>query len=142
VTKSLATLIKLQKTRVDEQRLLLAKLQEQVEAIEKAILVLKEDQEQQRVLLEREPSAGLTYGDYLDESLKKKKALEKRKTAAVMAVNLTRDRLAEVFEEQKRYELAEKNRIEEEEREEQRQETHTLDEVGSVSFIRGKKGRR
>ena len=139
---NLATLIKLQKTRVDEQRLLLAKLHEQLENIENTIRTLMEEQEQQRALLKREPSANLTYGEYLESSLKKLKLLEAQKTTAIMAVNLARDRLAEVFEEQKRYEIAEKARLEEEEREQQRQETQTLDEIGSIGFIRGKKKRK
>jgi len=137
--KSLAALIKLQKTRVDEQRLLLSKLQEQLDRLDGAIEALKIDQEKQRDLLGREPDAGLTYGQYLDATLKKRKKLERDRVAIAMAVNLARDKLAEVFEEQKRYEIAERNRLEEEEREEQRQERLTLDEIGSIVFIRKKK---
>lgn len=139
--KSLATLIKLQKTRVDEQRLVLAKMQEQLALILGHIEALQSEQEEQRNLLHTNPELAMTYGDYVKVALKKMELLEKKRRTAEIAVSAALEKLAEVFEEQKRYELAEQNRIEEEEREQQRRETHTLDEVGSVSFIRKKKRR-
>lgn len=140
--KSLATLIKLQKTKVDEQRIILMKMQEQLEIICGKIQALIEEQAQQKKLIHQEPSLALTYGEYVKVALKKMEELEKRKRAAEIAVSLAHDKLAEVFEEQKRYELAEKNRLEEEEREEQRRETHVLDEVGSISFTRKMKRKK
>lgn len=137
--KSLATLIKLQKTRVDEQRLLLAKMQEHLATINDAILELKKQQIEQQNLLHKDPSMGLTYGEYLKKAFKKAEDLEKKRKTAEYAVHLALEKLAEVFEEQKRYEIAEKNRQEEEEREELHRETQTLDEVGSVGFIRNKR---
>ena len=137
--KSLATLIKLQKSKVDEQRILLTKLQKQLVDIENQIQTLMDEQLQQRELLVKEPTMAMTYDSYLKECLKRMEALEKRKKTVIYAVGIARDKLGELFEEQKRYELAEQNRIEEEEAEEQRRETHTLDEVGSVGFIRSKK---
>lgn len=136
--KSLATLIKLQKTKVDEQRLMLSKLQEQLSLIIGQIQTLQEEQEQQRILLHENPDLSLTYGDYVKKCLKRMELLDKKKRSAEYAVNLARDKLAEVFEEQKRYEIAEQNRLDEEAQEEQRRETITLDEVGSVSFVRKK----
>jgi len=137
--KSLATLIKLQKTHVDEQQLVLAKMREQLALVVAQVEALCDEQEQQRQLLHENPDLSLTYGEYVKNVIKKMEVLEKKKKAAEYAVDIAHQRLAEVFEEQKRYELAEQNRIEEEEREQQRRETHTLDEVGSISFIRKKK---
>lgn len=136
---SLVTLIKLQKTKVDEQRVLLANLQKQLTDIQSQMDALVEQQAQQAAMLRQEPSLAINYDLYLKESIKRLEALEKRKRTMELAVGLARDKLAELFEEQKRYELAEKARLEEEEAEEQRRETHVLDEVGSVSFIRKKK---
>lgn len=137
--KSLATLIKLQKTRVDEQRLVLAKMQEQLTLVLYRIEELEAEQEAQRQLLHQDSSYALTYGEYVKRALMQREGLERNRRAAEYAVKLAHDKLAEFFEEQKRYEIAEQNRIEEEEREEQRRETHTLDEVGSISYIRHKK---
>lgn len=139
--KSLATLIKLQKTRVDEQRMLVARLQDQLASIEAGLAALRAQQEQQRVLVRELPEMALTYGEYVKTSLQQEALLMKKRRTAEMAVNAALDKLAELFEEQKRYELAERNRIEEEEREEARRETITLDEVGSIGFTR-KKGKK
>lgn len=137
--KSLATLIKLQKTRVDEQRLVVAKMQEQLAIILQQIADLEAEQECQRILLHQDSSFALTYGEYVKRALRQREGLERKKKAAEYAVQLALDKLAEVFEEQKRYEIAEQNRLEQAAQEEQRRETQMLDEVGSVSFIRKKK---
>ena len=140
--KSLATLIKLQKTRVDEQRLIVAKMQEQLSIVLMQIDRLRDEQEQQKALLHEHPTYALTYGDYVKRTLREMEGLQRKRKAAELAVSFALEKLAEVYEEQKRYELAEQNRIEEEEREEQQRERHTLDEVGSVSFIRKRKGEK
>jgi len=136
--KSLATLIKLQKSYVDEQRLLVVKLQEQLAKIEADIERLKKEKEEQKKLVEKNPEWGLTYGSYIKKALAQMALYEKKRKTAEIAVNLSLDKLAELFEEQKRYEIAEENRIEAEKHEERRQERLTLDEVGSVSFSRKK----
>ncbi|HBM90370.1 MAG TPA: hypothetical protein DD400_00595 [Rhodospirillaceae bacterium] len=134
--KSLVTLIKLQKTYVDEQRVVLAKLQEQLQTIEDKIVAQHVLQEQQKELLHENPDMGLTYGDFLEQQLKKKEALEKEKGVMEYAIELALDKLAGLFEEQKRYEIAQQQREEEEKRIEADRETKILDEVGSVSFVR------
>ena len=137
--KSLATLIKLQKTRVDEQRLLLSKLQARLEAIEQAIMELEIRKAREQLAVEKHPEMAMTYGEFLRLAIKHARELEKQRLSAVKAVDIARDRLSEVFEEQKRYELAEAARLEEERREEQRLETIEMDEIGSVGFVRKKK---
>ncbi len=137
--KSLATLIKLQKVRVDEQRIMLAKLQEQLARAEQELQALRNQMEAQKKLLRRNPDMALTYGAYLKEALKSQALLEKRLRTAQQAVAIARDKLAEVFEEQKRYEIAEAKRLEDEAREEAHKETMFMDEVGSVSFVRKKR---
>lgn len=134
--KSLVTLIKLQKTYVDEQRVVLAKLQEQLQTIEDKIVAQHVLQEQQKELLHENPDMGLTYGAFLEQQLKKKEALEKEKGVMEYAIELALDKLAGLFEEQKRYEIAQQQREEEEKRIEADRETKILDEVGSVSFVR------
>lgn len=137
--KSLATLIKLQKSHVDEQRILLAALQDQLAKIKDSIRHLRREREEQKKLLEKKPEMGLTYGEYIKASGEKERALEKKKRTAEIAVSIALDKLAELFEEQKRYEIAQEARLEAKRKEERRKETHFLDEVGSVSFVRKEK---
>jgi flagellar biosynthesis chaperone FliJ len=134
--KSLGTLIKLQKTRVDEQRRLLARLQDRLEAIEKAITehTLRQAREQAAVV--ENPVAAQTYDEYLKRAVAQARELESQRQAAEVAVAFAREKLGALFEEQKRYEIAEAERLAAEEREDLRRERIALDEVGSVQFVR------
>jgi hypothetical protein len=95
--------------------------------------------EDQKRLIHENPDMALTYGDYVKNALKKEEFLEKKRKTAEYAVNIARDKLAEVFEEQKRYEIAEAKRLEDEAKEEAHKEKLFMDEVGSVSFVRKKR---
>jgi hypothetical protein len=55
-----------------------------------------------------------------------------------MAVKIAQDKLAELFEEQKRYEIAEEQRIEDEDKAARHRDTLALDEVGGVMHERKK----
>lgn len=134
--KTLATLIKLQKTYVDEQRLILIKLQEHLEKIEGAITELEIRRAREQIAVQENPTISVTYGDFLRWAIDHAHELEEQRLVAVKAVELARDKLAELFEEQKRYEIAEQHRLAEELKEEIRQERIELDEVGSVTFER------
>jgi len=134
--KSLATLIKLQKNAVDEQRIILGKLQTRLERIEAEIAAHDARRREEEKLFTDHPDMGMTYGAYVRAAILKARALQKQRQSAAAAVEIARDKLAEVFEAQKRYELAEEARLAREEKEEQRRETAFLDEVGSVSFVR------
>jgi flagellar export protein FliJ len=136
--KSLATLIKLQKTNVDEQRRLLARLVDRLDRIEKEIERHLMQMALEQATVQQDPSSALTYGAFLKKAIARTDQLERQKKAAQTAVDFARDRLAELFEEQKRYETAEAHRIEREKQEELRRERLFLDEVGSVRFARKK----
>ena len=61
--------------------------------------------------------------------------------AAAHAIDQALAKLTELFEEQKRYEIAESARIEAEAKEERRRERIDLDEIGGVMFERKKDAR-
>jgi flagellar biosynthesis chaperone FliJ len=136
--KTLATLIKLQKSYVDEQRLHLAKLQDMLDAIVLRIAQLEIEKARELVAAEDNPEAAATYGAFLKRISAKGRELEKERQAATHAVEIARAKLAELFEEQKRYEIAEAARIEAEAKEERRRERIDLDEVGGVTHERRK----
>ena len=136
--KSLSTLIQLQKTHVDEQRRHLARLQARLDAIVKEITELEIQKAREQIAAEENPEARQTYGAFLKAAIKRGRDLEKSRMVAEAAVEVARDKLAELFEEQKRYEIAEEARVEAEAREERRQETIELDEVGGVTYQRKK----
>jgi len=137
--KSLSTLIKLQKTRVDEQRVILARLQQQLDGIDKKIAALESSKAREQIAVRKNPEGSLTYGEFLRRSVELARELEKQRELAAKAVEIARDRLAELFEEQKRYEIAEAARLEQKRLEELRRETIELDEIGSVTHERRKR---
>ena len=136
--KSLATLIKLQKTRVDEQRVMVARLQEKADALAANIRQLEEQKAREQKAAREKPEQAITYGNFIKEAIKRGKILERERQIAEAAVNAARATLAELFEEQKRYEIAEENRVEEERRTAKRKETLALDEIGGVTHQRKK----
>jgi len=134
--KSFATLIKLQKTFVDEQRQQLARLQENLDRIEGRITQLEILKAREQAAAAQDPVARMTYGAFLKIVIATGRALVAERQAAAMAVHIAQDKLAELFEEQKRYEIAEEQRLEEIARTERRLETLALDEVGGVMHER------
>ncbi|MFA4994620.1 MAG: flagellar FliJ family protein [Bdellovibrionales bacterium] len=136
--KSFATLIKLQKTLVDEQRQHLARLMENLEKIENRIRQLEALRAREQAAAAKNEIARMTYGAFLKNLIAKRRELEKEHQAAAAAVRKAQERMAELFEEQKRYEIAEEQRIEEIEKEERRLERIELDEIGGVRHERKK----
>jgi len=134
--KSLATLIKLQKTYVDEQRQHLATLLERLELIEGWIAQLEIRKAREQEAAAQEPAARATYGAFLKDMVRRGRELEKDRETALMAVKIAQDKLALLFEEQKRYEIAEAQRIAEQEAIERRRQTIELDEIGGVMHER------
>jgi len=135
--KSLATLIKLQKTRVDEQRILVLQLLERLEGIEGKIVQL-EIRKARELAAAKDNEARATYGAFLKAMVAEGRELEKERHTAALAVKIAQDKLAELFEEQKRYEIAEQQRLDEEAQEERRRERIELDEIGGVMHERKK----
>jgi len=135
--KSLATLIKLQKTYVDEQRQYLTRLLDNMERIEHTIaeLEIAKAREQDAAL---DNAARATYGQFLKGMIAKGRELEKERQTAAHAVKLAQEKLAQLFEEQKRFEIAEQQRIDAEAAAERRLERIDLDEIGGVMHERKK----
>ena len=138
--KSFATLIKLQKTYVDEQRQQLSRLLENLERIENQIAQLESMKMREQAAAERDPIARMTYGAFLKAVVAKERVLQKERQTAAMAVRMAQEKLAELFEEQKRYEIAEEQRLEEIAKEERRLERIEFDEIGGTRHERKRAG--
>lgn len=136
--KTLPTLIKMQKMRVDEQRQLLAKLQDNLAAIEQRMVELEIEKAREQAIAQEDETARAGLGSYLKSAIEKGRALEKERQVMQAAVDTARDELMQIFEEQKRYEIAEAARLAVEQAEEKHRECLDLDEVGSTRFARQK----
>lgn len=134
--KTLETLIKLQKSLIDEQRQHLARLQDHLDNVLHRIAELEVEKAREQLAAEAHPEARTTYGAYVRRAADRGKQLEIERVAAQQAVDIAHARLAEMFEEQKRYEIAEEARLEAEAREESRREGLQMDEVGGMTHER------
>lgn len=140
--KNLRTLIKLQKQKVDEQRLVVARLQTQLDEVHRGQNALEEEKRKQEELVHKDPDLGMTYGDYISSYMFRRDEMAKKEQAILYSLELARDKLAELFEEQKRYEISLQNKLEEQAQEEKRRERIEMDEIGSQAHERKLKERR
>ncbi|MBI1273281.1 MAG: hypothetical protein GC131_04260 [Alphaproteobacteria bacterium] len=134
--KSIATLIKLQKSRVDEQRQILAEQQSILDRIEQEVVQLATQQAIEQEAVRAAPETSSTYGAFVKWATERARQLEVARFAAVAAVEQAREVLAELFEEQKRYEIVAANRAAEEEKEKLKQEQGELDETAVMNYER------
>jgi len=135
---SLSTLIKYQKTLVDEQRLVLARAQDGLDRVVQAIAQLESEKIREQAATKEHPENAVTYGEFLKRAIKRGRELVKERQISEAAVNAAHEKLTELFEEQKRFEIAEAARLKAEEREERRIETAELDEIGGITHERRK----
>ncbi len=135
---TLATLIKVAQTRLDEQRHVVARMAERVDSLEKALAANHAQQVREGQAAAQDPGGALTYGAFLRRAIDEAQALEEQRRKALEAFDLAHAKLTELFEEQKRYEVAERNRLGLERRKQDRRESATLDELGQTTFLRAR----
>ncbi|MCL2473970.1 MAG: hypothetical protein FWF23_03605 [Alphaproteobacteria bacterium] len=130
--KDLTILIKLQKTRVDEQRVILSKLRDNLDKIIETLVSMEEAFLKEQAIAKSDYNSRLTYEKFLEKFLSEKQQTENQKALIEEAVLLAHDKLSELFEEQKRYEIAEEQRLEEARGKEIKLENQITDEIGLV----------
>lgn len=134
--KTVSTLIRLAKLEVDNRRRLLADLLEQDAAFDRAIDRLDAEIANERQKARETPEYGAGFVAYAKHAGNRRKALVDRKAALAVDIDTARDRLAQAFEEQKKYEITAERQEEEELAEESRREQLTLDELGLQTHSR------
>lgn len=135
--KSLDTLIKLQKTIVDEQRRMLADLLNIHDRIVAEIAALHASREHEEdVARSADLVATVTLPQFLDGVKNRLTHLAKAESEAQAAVDAAHEKLAELFETQKRYEIVRDQRNAAELTEEQKRERLELDEIAEQGHQR------
>ena len=114
-------------------------MQDLLVQVEHAIAALENEKILEQNTVRKIPEQAVTYGEFVKQAVQRGRQLAKDRDVAEAAVRAARDKLTELFEEQKRYEIAEADRLAAAEREERRRETAELDEMGGVSHARKKK---
>lgn len=134
--KTVSTLIRLAKLEVDNRRRLLADLLDQDAAFDRALDRLDAELDSERQKVREMPEYGAGFAAYAKNTASRRKALVDRKAALAVDIDTARDRLAEAFEEQKKYEITAERQEEEEVAEENKREQLDLDELGLQTHSR------
>ena len=136
MNKSLKTLTRIKKFDIDEQRKLLAEQQEAEEQTIEELRLLNEKFEAEKIFAMENPSLCGDFGLYTKRYLKIRAALEIKLNNIRQRIEEIRDIIADMFKEQKTYEIIDENRTKQEEKELTEKEQKLLDEIGTNTYIK------
>ena len=132
---SLKTLERVKKFEIDEQRRVLMQKIAREESLQNSLKNLIEEYENEKEFVSQNPTL-CDFGAYTDQYLKKRRALEKQIADVQNEIEQIRDIMAEMFKEQKTFEIVTQNRKIRKIKELDYQEQKLLDEVGTNSYIK------
>ena len=135
---SLKTLVRVQKFNIDEQRKL---LNEQLEVEDKILLgikALEDELAKEKAFAEEHPEIG-DFGAYFKRYQKQREGLETALQMVRRKIDEIQDKIAEMFKEQKTFEIVDKNREQQAIQEEEHKMQQTLDEIGTNNYIKQQK---
>lgn len=135
---SLKTLARIQKFNIDEQRKKLNEQLTQEDKIIKALEFQKVELEQEKIFATENPDVG-DFGTYMKRYLAEKEVLENKLAAVRKKIEEIRDVMADMFKEQKTYEIVEANRKASRDKEEEIKMQKSLDEIGTNAYIKHNK---
>ncbi|NUB17019.1 hypothetical protein GAY28_34270 [Azospirillum brasilense] len=133
---SLKTIIRLQKWKLDEKRRALAELQNLADRLQAEIERLKEEIAAERDTARGNVEYAFTYSNYIQAAMERGKRLTQSMGQVEAQIAVATDEMAEAFQELKRYELAEVERLKREKEKLKRKEANMLDETALVGFRR------
>lgn len=139
--RSVKTLIKLQKSKVDDQRRVIAEHEKALARIEQEITELALQQAREQEIARTKPEEAITYGEFVKWTMQRNRDLHAAREAVVQALEKERDILAGLFEEQKRYEIILSNHEAAAAKEEQKREQGELDEIALTNYDRKERER-
>lgn len=129
--KSLETLIRLSKYRVDEKRRILGALYSELADLEQKLADLEQQVLEEQKLAKTSPDAAMfSYGLFHKRAMGIREEIQGQIAAKEQEVELAREEVNEAFRELKVYEEAEKNRLAKELAEAKRKENIEMDEIG------------
>ena len=132
---ALKTLERVKKFEIDEQRRVLMQKLQKEENLQLTLKKLIEDYENEKEFMMQNPTL-CDFGVYTEQYLKKKRAIEKDIAEVQAEIDKIRDVMADMFKEQKTFEIVTKNRHKRKMKELAEQEQKLLDEVGTNTYIK------
>ena len=138
---SLKTLQRIQKFNIDEQRKILVDLQNKEEALQNELTLMIQKFEEEKKFMAENPGFG-DFGAYVKRFIENREVLERAIAAIGRKIEQVRDLIADLFKEQKTYEIVDDNRKKHRLKEENDKEQKMLDEVGTNTYIKRQEAKK
>ena len=135
---SLQTLQRIQKFNIDEQHKILVELQTKEDKLQSSLERLDAEYEQEKEFASEHPIGG-DFGAYTKRYLQYREAFEQQLATLREEIEKVRDQIADMFKEQKTYEIVDTNRQKRREKESDAKEQKILDEIGTNAYIKRNK---
>jgi flagellar protein FliJ len=133
---SLKTIIRLQKLQLDEKRRTLAELQNLGDRLKAEIEKLKEEIAHEQATARDDFAVSFTYANFAQAAMERGRKLGESLLQVEVQISMATDQMAEAYQELKRFELAEEERLKREKDKQKRKEAIMLDETALVGFRR------
>lgn len=135
---ALKTLTRIQKFQIDEQRKILSELQEKQDILQAQLEQLNRDFEQEKEFARNNAGVG-DFGTYVKRYMQQRENLEMQVAVLEKKIEHERDVMADMFKEQKTYEIVDDQRTKRAAKEEEQKMQKVLDEIGTNSFLKNHK---
>lgn len=135
---ALKTLTRIQKFQIDEQRKILSELQEKQDILQAQLEQLNRDFEQEKEFARNNAGVG-DFGAYVKRYMQQRENLEMQVAVLEKKIEHERDVMADMFKEQKTYEIVDDQRTKHAAKEEEQKMQKVLDEIGTNSFLKNHK---
>lgn len=135
---SLQVLNRIQKFNIDEQRKILADLVNRQDVLQAQLEQLNQAFEQEKEFARSNSGMG-DFGAYVKRYMQQREKLESQIAALDAKIEHERDVMADMFKEQKTYEIVDRQRTERREKEDELKTQKTLDEIGTNTYIKNNK---
>ena len=135
---ALKPLTRIQKFQIDEQRKILSELQEKQDILQAQLEQLNRDFEQEKEFARNNAGVG-DFGAYVKRYMQQRENLEMQVAVLEKKIEHERDVMADMFKEQKTYEIVDDQRTKRAAKEEEQKMQKVLDEIGTNSFLKNHK---
>ncbi|MBQ9235775.1 MAG: flagellar FliJ family protein [Alphaproteobacteria bacterium] len=135
MSKALKTLERVKKFELDEQRRRLALKLDNLAKLQTALHHLNSDYEKEKEFVSRQPAL-YDFGAFTAQYLKKRRALEESIEKAEADISQLRDIMADVFKEQKTFEIIDNIQQKAKQKMLDDAEQKMLDEIGTNAYIK------
>lgn len=135
---ALKTLTRIQKFQIDEQRKILSELQEKQDILQAQLEQLNRDFEQEKEFARNNAGVG-DFGAYVKRYMQQRENLEMQIAVLEKKIEHERGVMADMFKEQKTYEIVDDQRTKRAAKEEEQKMQKVLDEIGTNSFLKNHK---